>query len=51
MQDESHKPQSGDRNLDYVARDDAKLQKKREKQKAEDDKRTEDVVKRDEGVR
>jgi hypothetical protein len=51
MGNESHKPQSGDRNLDYVAREDAKVQKKRDKEIAEGEKKTDEAVKRDEGIR
>ena len=51
MSDKSHKPQSGDRNLDYVAKDDAKAQKERDKKTAEGEKAVEKDVKRNEGIR
>lgn len=53
MNDESrtHRPQSGDRNNNYVAEQDRPGQKDRDKKIKEGEKKSEDLRKRDEGIR
>jgi len=51
MADQNHKPQSGDRNLDYVAKQDKPQQDKRDKAIKEGEERMDDAAKRNEGVR
>lgn len=51
MADQNHKPQSGDRNLNYVANQDKTQQDKRDKKIEEGEKNMDDASKRDEGVR
>jgi hypothetical protein len=51
MADQDHKPQSGDRNLTYVAKKDKPAQDERDKQIKEGEKKMDDAAKRDEGIR
>ncbi|MGF6492221.1 hypothetical protein ABIE56_000374 [Luteibacter sp. 621] len=51
MADQNHKPQSGDRNLDYVAKQDKPQQDSRDKKIKEGEKKMDDASKRDEGIR
>jgi hypothetical protein len=51
MADQHHKPQSGDRNLDYVAKQDKPAQDKRDKKIEQGEKKMDEASKRDEGVR
>ncbi|MGN6478800.1 hypothetical protein [Luteibacter sp.] len=51
MADQNHKPQSGDRNLDYVAKQDKLQQERRDKKIKEGEKTMDDACKRDEGGR
>ncbi|MET4677814.1 hypothetical protein [Luteibacter sp. ME-Dv--P-043b] len=51
MADQEHKPQSGDRNNDYVARNDQPQQVKRDKAIEEGERKMDEISKRDEGVR
>lgn len=51
MTDKNHKPQSGDRNLNYVAHQDKPQQEKRDKAKKEGEKKMDKASKRDEGIR
>jgi hypothetical protein len=51
MADQNHKPQSGDRNLDYVAEQDKPQQDKRDKAIKEGEEKMDDATKRDEGIR
>lgn len=46
-----HRPQSGDRNNDYVSKNDEPQQKKRDKDVAEGEKKMDELGKRDEGIR
>jgi len=51
MADQNHKPQSGDRNLNKVARQDKPQQDKRDKAIKEGEEKMDKASKRDEGVR
>lgn len=51
MKEEQHKPQSGDRNLNYVAKKDKSAQDKRDKKIAEGEEKMDEASKRDEGIR
>lgn|GEM_PF-1975331 len=53
MNDESrkHRPQSADRNDNYVMKLDKPAQKKRDKKAAEGEKKMDELSKRDEGIR
>lgn len=51
MQDQVHKPQSGDRNQSDVAKRDKPIHDKRDKAIEEGEERMDDASKRDEGVR
>lgn len=51
MADQNHKPQSGDRNLNYVANDDKAPQEKRDKAIKEGEEKMDEASKRDEGIR
>lgn len=51
MADQEHKPQSGDRNLDYVSKHDKPQQEHREKETRKGEEAMDDASKRDEGVR
>jgi hypothetical protein len=51
MADQNHKPQSGDRNLDYVAEQDKPQQDKRDKEIEKGEEKMDEASKRDEGVR
>ena len=51
MADQNHKPQSGDRNLDYVAEQDKPQQDKRDKAIKEGEEKMDNATKRDEGIR
>lgn len=51
MADQDHKPQSGDRNLNYVAKQDKPLQDKRDKKIKEGEEKMDKASKRDQGVR
>jgi hypothetical protein len=51
MADQNHKPQSGDRNLDYVAKQDKPLQDKRDTKIEKGEEKMDKASKRDEGVR
>jgi hypothetical protein len=51
MADQNHKPQSGDRNLDYVARQDEPQQDKRDRKIEQGEEKMDDASKRDEGIR
>jgi hypothetical protein len=51
MADQNHKPQSGDRNLNYVANNDKPQQDKRDKAIKEGEEKMDEASKRDEGVR
>jgi hypothetical protein len=51
MADQNHKPQSGDRNLSYVAKQDKPAQERRDQKIKEGGKATDDAAKRDEGIR
>jgi hypothetical protein len=51
MADQNHKPQSGDRNLDYVAKQDKPLQDQRDKKIEKGEEKMDEASKRDEAVR
>ena len=51
MADQNHKPQSGDRNLDYVAKQDKPQQDNRDKGIEKGEEKMDNASKRDEGVR
>lgn len=51
MQDQVHKPQSGDRNQNEVAKGDKATQDKRDKAIQEGEEKMDDASKRDEGIR
>ena len=51
MADQNHKPQSGDRNLNYVAKNDKPAQDKRDAKIKEGEKKMDKASKRDEGIR
>jgi hypothetical protein len=51
MADQNHKPQSGDRNLNYVAKQDKPQQDKRDKKIKEGEEKMDEASKRDEGIR
>ena len=51
MADQEHKVQSGDRNLNYVAKQDKPLQDKRDKKIQKGEEKMDQASKRDEGVR
>jgi hypothetical protein len=51
MADQNHKPQSGDRNLNYVAKQDKPQQDKRDKKIKEGGEKMDEASKRDEGIR
>jgi hypothetical protein len=51
MADQNHKPQSGDRNLNYVADKDKPAQDKRDKAIKEGEEKMDKASKRDEGIR
>lgn len=51
MADQNHKPQSGDRNLNYVAKQDKPQQDRRDKKIEQGEEKMDKVSKRDEGVR
>lgn len=51
MADQNHKPQSGDRNLNYVARKDKLQQDKRDEAIKKGEKKMDKASKRDEGIR
>lgn len=50
-EDRKHRPQSGDRNNNYVAENDRPVHKQRDKKIEEGEKKMDDLSKRDEGVR
>lgn len=51
MADQNHKPQSGDRNLNDVAKKDKPQQDRRDEAIEEGEKKMDEASKRDEGVR
>lgn len=51
MANQDHKPQSGDRNLNDVAKKDKAAQDKRDKEIEDGEKKMDDAAKRDEGIR
>jgi hypothetical protein len=51
MADQEHKPQSGDRNLDSVAKQDKPQQDQRDKAIREGEEKMDKASKRDEGIR
>lgn len=51
MTDKNHKPQSGDRNVNYLAHQDTLQQEKRDKAKKEGEEKMDKASKRDEGIR
>jgi hypothetical protein len=51
MADQNHKPQSGDRNLDYVAKQDKPAQDERDKAIEKGEEKMDKASKRDEGIR
>lgn len=51
MADQDHKPQSGDRNLNYVAKQDKPQQDRRDKAIADGEEKMDEASKRDEGIR
>lgn len=51
MADQNHKPQSGERNLDYVAKQDKPPQDRRDRKIREGEKKMDEASKRDAGVR
>jgi hypothetical protein len=51
MADQNHKPQSGDRNLDYVASQDKPAQDKRDRKIKEGEEKMDEASKRDDGIR
>jgi hypothetical protein len=51
MADQNHKPQSGDRNLNYVAKQDKPAQEQRDKAIQQGEEKMDKASKRDEGVR
>lgn len=51
MADQDHKPQSGDRNLNYVAKQDKPQQDHRDKAIADGEEKMDEASKRDEGIR
>lgn len=51
MADQNHKPQSGDRNLDYVAKKDKAAQDTRDRKIEQGERKMDDLSKRDEGIR
>lgn len=46
-----HRPQSGDRNNDYVANNDKPQQEKRDREVKEGEEKMDEISKRDEGIR
>jgi hypothetical protein len=51
MADQDHKPQSGDRNLNRVAKQDKPAQDRRDQKIKEGEEVMDDAAKRDEGIR
>lgn len=51
MADQNHKPQSGDRNLDYVAKQDKPAQDERDEAIEKGEEKMDKASKRDEGIR
>jgi hypothetical protein len=51
MADQNHQPQSGDRNLNYVAEKDKPQQESRDKEIEQGEERMHKASKRDEGIR
>jgi hypothetical protein len=51
MADQTHKPQSGDRNLDSVAKQDKPAQEKRDKEIEKGEEKMDKASKRAEGIR
>jgi hypothetical protein len=51
MGDQDHQPQSGDRNLSYVAKKDKPQQERRDKKIEQGEEKMDKASKRDEGIR
>ncbi|MGF6494178.1 hypothetical protein ABIE56_002369 [Luteibacter sp. 621] len=51
MADQNHQPQSGDRNLNYVAKKDKPQQERRDKKIEQGEEKMDKASKRDEGIR
>ena len=51
MADQNHQPQSGDRNLNYVAKQDKPQQDKRDNEIAKGEEEMDKAAKREEGIR
>jgi hypothetical protein len=51
MADQNHQPQSGDRNLNYVAKKDKPQQERRDKKIEQGEEKMDKASERDEGIR